>query len=79
MDRYARPPVALGPSATRRGRLDGIEATHPAVTGGGNRALVINSFDLGESAYYGLRAAAGGFVLKDARPVWCGSPRAWRP
>ena len=53
----------------RMPRMDGVEATRrlvarqPAV-----RVLVLTTFDLDEYAFAALRAGAGGFLLKDARP-----------
>lgn len=49
--------------------LDGIEATRRIVASGGRtRVLILTTFDLDEYAHAALRAGAGGFLVKDARP-----------
>jgi DNA-binding NarL/FixJ family response regulator len=48
---------------------DGIEATRRIVASGSRtRVLILTTFDLDEYAFAGLRAGAGGFLLKDAPP-----------
>lgn len=48
---------------------DGIEATRRIIaTGARTRVLILTTFDLDEYAYAGLRAGAGGFLIKDALP-----------
>ena len=52
----------------RMPRLDGIGATRAIrATPGGPRVIVLTTFDLDEYVYAGLRAGAGGFLLKDVR------------
>jgi DNA-binding NarL/FixJ family response regulator len=49
--------------------LDGIEATRRIVSLGlPSRVLILTTFDLDEYSFEGLRAGAGGFLLKSARP-----------
>jgi DNA-binding NarL/FixJ family response regulator len=49
--------------------MDGIEATaRIAASGGGPRVLILTTFDLDEYVFRGLRAGAGGFLLKDVSP-----------
>ena len=53
----------------RMPKLDGVEATRRLVARQpGVRVLVLTTFDLDEYAFAALRAGAGGFLLKDARP-----------
>ncbi len=53
----------------RMPRLDGVEATRRLVARRPEvRVLVLTTFDLDEYAFAALRAGAGGFLLKDARP-----------
>jgi DNA-binding NarL/FixJ family response regulator len=48
---------------------DGIEATRQiARTADGPRVLILTTFDLDAYAFSGLRAGAGGFLLKDVPP-----------
>ncbi|MFM9589189.1 LuxR C-terminal-related transcriptional regulator [Streptomyces scabiei] len=50
-------------------RMDGIEATRRIVAAGGRtRVLIVTAFDLDEYACESLRADAGRFLLKGARP-----------
>jgi DNA-binding NarL/FixJ family response regulator len=54
----------------RMPRLDGVEATRRIVaTGSLSRVLILTTFDLDEYAFAGLRAGAGGFLLKNAPPA----------
>ncbi|MBA2461430.1 MAG: response regulator transcription factor [Actinobacteria bacterium] len=48
--------------------LDGLEATRrlTAPANGGQRILILTTFDLDEYVYEALRAGASGFMLKDA-------------
>ena len=49
--------------------LDGLEATRRLTAeGGGERILILTTFDLDEYVYEALRAGASGFMLKDAPP-----------
>jgi DNA-binding NarL/FixJ family response regulator len=49
--------------------VDGIEATRRiAALNLPSRVLILTTFDLDEYAFEGLRAGAGGFLLKNARP-----------
>jgi len=50
--------------------LDGIAATAEALrVSPGSRVIILTTFDLDEYAFGGLRAGAGGFLLKDTRPA----------
>ena len=49
--------------------LDGLEATRRLTAeGGGERILILTTFDLDDYVYEALRAGASGFMLKDAPP-----------
>jgi len=49
--------------------LDGLEATRRLTAeAGGERILILTTFDLDEYVYEALRAGASGFMLKDAPP-----------
>ena len=50
--------------------MDGIEATRRIAGGAGPgpRVLILTTFDLDEYVFRGLRAGAGGFLLKDVSP-----------
>jgi len=49
--------------------LDGLEATRRLIADeGGERILILTTFDLDEYVYEALRAGASGFMLKDAPP-----------
>jgi DNA-binding NarL/FixJ family response regulator len=50
--------------------LDGVEATRLLVArGGGERVIVLTTFDLDEYAFTALRAGASAFLLKDTPPA----------
>ena len=50
--------------------LDGVEATRLLVArGGGERVIVLTTFDLDEYAFTAIRAGASAFLLKDTPPA----------
>ncbi|MER8018241.1 response regulator [Streptomyces griseoluteus] len=62
-----RPDVVL--MDVRMPGVDGIEAARRIVaTGGRSRVLVLTTCELDEYVHAAIRAGAGGFLLKDARP-----------
>jgi DNA-binding NarL/FixJ family response regulator len=61
-----RPDVVL--LDVRMPRLDGIDATQRIVTSGApSKVIVLTTFDRNEYVYEGMKAGAGGFLLKDVR------------
>ncbi|MEV6165219.1 response regulator transcription factor [Streptomyces sp. NPDC052052] len=54
----------------RMPRMDGVEATrHICTQPDAPKVLILTTFDLDEYAFSGLRAGAGGFLLKDVPPA----------
>ena len=49
--------------------VNGIEATAEITRTLDTKVLILNTFDLDEYAFGGLRAGASGFLLKDTRPA----------
>jgi DNA-binding NarL/FixJ family response regulator len=65
--RRLRPDVVV--MDIRMPALDGLEATRRLTAEpGGERILILTTFDLDEYVYEALRAGASGFMLKDAPP-----------
>ncbi|MER8001926.1 response regulator transcription factor [Streptomyces sp. NPDC095613] len=53
----------------RMPRLDGVEATRRiCAQPGAPKVIILTTFDLDEYAFSGLKAGAGGFMLKDVPP-----------
>lgn len=64
--RKLRPDVVL--MDIRMPNMDGVEATRQLAGEEGMKVLILTTFDLDEYVVEGLRAGAGGFLLKDVPP-----------
>jgi DNA-binding NarL/FixJ family response regulator len=64
--RKLRPDLVL--MDIRMPNMDGVEATRQLAGEEGMKVLILTTFDLDEYVVEGLRAGAGGFLLKDVPP-----------